>query len=51
MKISDIKILLTNKLATLELQKLNALAIWDMVSFDRVWTEIEETTQTINEIL
>jgi len=50
MKISDIKTLLNNKLATLEQQKLNALAVWDMGSYDRVTSEIEETKQTLNEI-
>ena len=50
MKLSDIKTILNNKLATLEGQKLNALALWDIESFDRVTSEIEETTQTLNEL-
>ena len=50
MKISDIKALLNNKLATLEGQKLNALALWDIESFARITSEIEETTQTFNSL-
>lgn len=50
MKIFDIKTLLNNKLATLESQKLNALSIWDIESFDRVTADIEETKQTLNAI-
>lgn len=50
MKISEIKTLLANKLVTMEAQKLNAMALGDIESLDRITLDIEETKQTINQL-
>lgn len=50
MNINDIKTLLVNKLANLEVQKNNAIAQWDMAFLLSIESDIIETTLTLNSL-
>lgn len=50
MNISQLKELMTNRVASLDLQRVQAFAMWDVDAVNRIDIELEETKQTINQL-